>query len=102
MPHIDQHWSLWSDNTQTHGKTEYHNVFTYVPRDLISKPQCATMIKLCYYLNFVENCIGAKVFSNLTEEEINDPSLDFSFGGKKLLNMTLVGIKVRKLITEIQ
>ena len=48
----------------------------------------------CYCLNFADNCIGANVFSDLTEEDVNDPSLDFSFGGKKLLKKILAKIKV--------
>ena len=46
------------------------------------------------WLNFVDNDIGAKVFSQMTEEELNDPSLGFSFGVKKILKMILARIKV--------
>lgn len=46
------------------------------------------------FVNFVGNYIGAKVFSKMTEEEVNDPSLGFSFGGKKLLKDILARIKV--------
>ena len=46
------------------------------------------------WLNFVGNDIGAKVFSQMTEEELNDPTLGFSFGVKKLLKMILAKIKV--------
>ena len=45
-------------------------------------------------VKFVGNCIGAKVFSEMTEEEMDDPSLGFSFGGKKLLKKILARIKV--------
>ena len=42
-------------------------------------------------LNFVDHDIGAKVFSQMTEE-LNDPSLGFSFGVKKLLKMILAKV----------
>ena len=44
--------------------------------------------------NFVDNRIGAKMFSQMTEEELNDSCLGFSFGVKKLLKMILAKIKV--------
>ena len=52
--------------------------------------------------NFVGNCIGAKVFSEMTEEEVNDPSLGFSFGAKKILKKILAEMKVQNLIIIIQ
>lgn len=44
----------------------------------------------------VDNCIGVKAFAELKEEEINDPGLGFSFGGKKVLKKVLAQVKVLK------
>ena len=51
---------------------------------------------MCHSDNILisDNGIGAKVFSEMTEEEVNDPSLGFNFGAKKILKRILAGIKV--------
>ena len=44
--------------------------------------------------NDVDNGIGAKVFTKLTNEDIDDKDLGFSFGGRKVLKQILAEIKV--------
>ena len=58
------------------------------------------MFLLNVYYKLVDNCIGAKAFSDLTEEDVDDPSLGFSFGGKKLLKKILARIKVWRVIVQ--
>lgn len=48
---------------------------------------------LCIY--DTDNGIGAKVFTELTNEDIDDKDLGFSFGGRKVLKRVLVEMKVR-------
>ena len=44
--------------------------------------------------NDADNGIGAKVFTELTNEDIDDEDLGFSFGGRKVLKRILAEIKV--------
>ena len=41
-----------------------------------------------------DNGIGAKVFTEMTNEDIDDKELNFSFGGRKALKKVLADIKV--------
>ena len=80
---------------QTPGETDYHNILVHMSKHLtimILFQRATAILLLC--LNFIDNCIGAKVFSEMTEEEVNDPSLGFSFGAKKILKKILAQIKV--------
>ena len=42
---------------------------------------------------FVDNCIGAQAFMEMTDEDIKDEELGFSFGGKKILKRVLKTLK---------
>ena len=41
-----------------------------------------------------DNGIGAQVFAELTEKDIDGPDLGFTFGGKKILKKVLALVKV--------
>ena len=40
-------------------------------------------------IQFADNCIGAQAFTEMTDEDIDDKELGFSFGGKKILKRVL-------------
>ena len=40
-------------------------------------------------IQLADNCIGAQAFMEMTDEDIDDKELGFSFGGKKILKRVL-------------
>ena len=88
------HRSTMKDNSQTHGQTCHCVQGLTIILWFTSMCHSVIIIITVLCLNFVDNDIGAKVFSQMTEEELNNPSLAFSFGVKKLLKMILAIIKV--------
>ena len=56
----------------------------------------ATVARIyCLWFKFTENCIGAKVFMDMTNEDIDSKELNFSFGGKLVLK------RLKKAISKI-
>ena len=54
-----------------------------------------------YYIGCIDNGIGANIFTELTNDDINDKDLGFSFGGKKVLKNVLAEIKVWSIVVLI-